>query len=218
MRPGADGPVNLSMESHVLGMTQPPETTPPAVSDEALALRLKEGDEAAFEELVRRHQGRVYAVAYRVTGNREDARDVAQEALLKAYRKIHTWQPTAGFAPWLYRLTTNQAIDSVRRRKRRQHEPLDEAALHRAEQGALDRASLDAERLVRAGEIDDRLRAALDVLSPAQRTVFELRHFEGYQLAEIAPVLGCTVGSVKVHMFRALKKLQKELGDLQAQR
>ncbi|MCL4854659.1 MAG: sigma-70 family RNA polymerase sigma factor, partial [Bryobacteraceae bacterium] len=82
--------------------------------DEELALALKAGDRLAFDELVRRHQGRVFAVAYRVTGNRDDALDVAQEAFLKAYRKIHTWQPTSGFLPWLLRLTTNQSIDLLR--------------------------------------------------------------------------------------------------------
>lgn len=180
--------------------------------DEDLALALKAGDRLAFDELVRRHQGRVYAVAYRVTGNREDALDVAQEVLIKAYRKIHTWQPTSGFLPWLLRLTTNQSIDLLRWRNRRRHEPLD------AESGFGERAdtsvSLNTEVQVRALEIDARVHEALGVLSPAQRSVFVMRHYEGLQLAEIAEVLGCTVGSVKVHLFRALKKLQIELRDL----
>jgi len=177
-----------------------------------LALALKAGDRLAFDELVRRHQGRVYAVAYRVTGNREDALDVAQEVLLKAYRKIHTWQPTSGFVPWLLRLTTNQSIDLLRWRKRRKHEPLDTEAGHA--EPADPSVALNTEDRVRALEIDARVHGALDVLSPAQRSVFVMRHYEGLQLAEIAEVLGCTVGSVKVHLFRALKKLQNELQDL----
>jgi RNA polymerase sigma-70 factor (ECF subfamily) len=188
-----------------------------AWDDSALALALKGGNDRAFEELVRRHQGRVYAVAYRLTGNREDALDVAQESLLKAYRKIHAWQPreTPGFVPWLLRLTSNQAIDLLRRRKRRGHEPWDEAR-RVVESGHAPRESLavDTGHEIRAQEIDERVRAALVVLSEAQRTVFMLRHYEGLQLAEIAAELGCTVGSVKVHLFRALKKLQKELRDL----
>jgi RNA polymerase sigma-70 factor (ECF subfamily) len=180
--------------------------------DEDLALALKAGDRLAFDELVRRHQGRVYAVAYRVTGNREDALDVAQEVFIKAYRKIHTWQPTSGFLPWLLRLTTNQSIDLLRWRNRRRHESLD------AESGLSERAdtsvALNTEDRVRASEIDARVHDALGALSPAQRSVFVMRHYEGLQLAEIAGVLGCTVGSVKVHLFRALKKLQIELRDL----
>ncbi len=184
------------------------------LDDTQLALALKEGDVLAFEELVRRHQGRVYAVAYRITLNREDALDATQEALLKAYRKIHTWQPTGGFLPGLLRLTSNQSIDLLRRRKRRRHERLDEAFMPERGRVRIEPASTDTERRVRAREIDARVQEALVVLSPSQRTVFVLRHYEGLQLAEIATVLGCTVGSVKVHLFRGLRKLQKELGDL----
>jgi len=92
-----------------------------ARGDSELALALRGGDHDAFEELVRRHQGRVYAVAYRLTGNREDALDVTQDAFLKAYRKIGQWRPIGGFLPWLLRLARNQAIDHLRRRERRRH-------------------------------------------------------------------------------------------------
>ena len=182
--------------------------------DVALALALKGGDEAAFDEIVRRYQGRVYATAYRLTLNREDALDVAQESLLKAYRKIDAWKPTGRFLPWLLRLTTNQAIDFLRRKKRARHVPLDETLLPRSEHAAVEPCTPDTEQRVRANEIDVRIRDALVVLSKTQRTVFSLRHYEGLQLADIAAELGCTVGSVKVHLFRALKKLRKELGDL----
>jgi len=195
-------------------VTQREEKKPDERDDTALALALKSGDESAFDELVRRYQGRVYAVAYRVTGNREDALDVAQESLLKAYRKIYTWQPTGGFLPWLLRLTSNQAIDHIRRRKRQQHERLDETFVPTSEGAAVEPRTAGTEEAVRASEIDGRIRGALVVLSPTQRTVFVLRHFEGLQLAEIAEELGCTVGSVKVHLFRALKKLRVELADM----
>ncbi len=181
-----------------------------ALTDDELALALKAGKEAAFDEIVRRFQGRVYAVAFRITSNREDALDVAQETLLKAYRKIDSWKPIRGFSPWLMRLTTNQAIDHLRRHKRHRHEPFDEAL----RDGSAGPAPQETEREVRAREIDGRVRTALAVLSPTQRAVFAMRHYEGMALADIAEALGCTVGSVKVHLFRALKKLQKELEDL----
>lgn len=185
------------------------------LSDNELAGALQGGDESAFEELVRRHQGRVYAVAYRVTGNREDALDVAQESLLKAYRKINAWQPKGGFLAWLLRLTANQAVDTIRRRKRQQHERLaDDRNANDEDHAVVEASSADTGREVWAMEIEDRVRAALVKLSATQRTVFLLRHYEGLQLSEIADEIGCTVGSVKVHLFRALKKLQKELGDL----
>ncbi|MFM1921251.1 MAG: hypothetical protein RLZZ303_2885 [Candidatus Hydrogenedentota bacterium] len=192
-----------------------PVTRHETMEDTDLALALQQGDTLAFDEIVRRYQGRVYAVAYRLTGNREDALDVTQESLLKAYRKIDTWQPTGGFLPWLLRLTSNQAIDHIRRRKRRQHEPLDEAFLGQTNDGdTLMPTRQQTEEEVRNNEIDARVRGALHVLSPTQRTVFMLRHYEGLQLADIAQELGCTVGSVKVHLFRALKKLRGELEDL----
>jgi len=192
-----------------------------ALPDAELADALKKGENLAFEELVRRHQGRVYAVAYRLTGNREDALDVAQESFLKAYRRIDAWQPTGSFLPWLLRLTTNQGIDFLRRRKRQRHESLDETFLPDVERfrnrTAVEPTCMDTGDRVRAAEIDARVRKALVVLSENQRTVFMLRHYEGLQLNEIADAMGCTVGSVKVHLFRALKKLQKELGDLYEQ-
>lgn len=184
------------------------------LSDEDLALALQAGNVQAFDELVRRHQGRVYAVAYRMTGSRDDALDVAQESLFKAYRKVHTWQPTGLFLPWLLRLTTNQSIDLLRRKKRRRQERYEDAVDVQANRSNGEPASLATEHRVIADEIDERVQASLSVLSPAQRTVFVLRHYQGLQLAEIAPVLGCTVGSVKVHLFRALKKLRNELSDL----
>ena len=207
--------VNLLVGESVLSMTPRDEMDVAALADNELALALKAGNERAFEELVRRHQGRVYAVAYRLTGNREDALDVAQESFLKAYRKIHAWQPMGGFLAWLLRLTTNQAIDTLRRRKRQVHERLaDDRRGDEDERLVVVATSIDSGREVRAHEIGERVRAALTVLSPTQRTVFILRHYEGFQLSEIAEEIGCTVGSVKVHLFRALKKLQKQLGDL----
>lgn len=182
--------------------------------DTELALALKRGDARAFEELVRRHQGRVYAVAYRMTGNREDAMDVAQEALFKAYDRIDTWQPTGGFLPWLLRLTSNLGIDHLRRKKRRPTERLDEAFVPDTEGAAVEPTTQSTATAVRGLEIDARVRAALPVLSEAQRNVFLLRHYQGLQLNEIAEELGCTVGSVKVHLFRALKKLREQLKDL----
>jgi RNA polymerase sigma-70 factor (ECF subfamily) len=192
--------------------TAPPERS--GTDDTALALAAGRGDVAAFEEIVRRYQGRVYAAAYRVTGNREDALDVTQDALVKAFQKIGTWAPTGNFLSWLLRLTTNQSIDHLRRRNRRRQEPLDEAFVGQTQGAAVEPTVESTESVVRGREIEDRVRASLVKLSNMQRTVFVLRHFEEFSLAEIAEELGCTVGSVKVHLFRALKKLRDELGDL----
>ncbi|MFO7775671.1 MAG: RNA polymerase sigma factor [Candidatus Hydrogenedentota bacterium] len=184
------------------------------LSDEDLALALKGGNNAAFDEIVRRYQGRVYAVAYRITTNREDALDVTQEALLKVYQKIDSWQPTGGFLPWMLRLTSNQAIDHLRRVKRKRHQELDESALNEYALENEESGEENTAKTVWAKEIAERVDEALVVLSPTQRAVFVMRHYEGLPLNDIAESLNCTVGSVKVHLFRAMRKLQKALHDM----
>ncbi|HOV32663.1 MAG TPA: sigma-70 family RNA polymerase sigma factor [Candidatus Hydrogenedens sp.] len=184
-------------------------------SDEELAIAWKNGDLKAFEEIVRRYQGKIYATAYRVTGNREDALDVTQEVLVKAYEKINQWEPRGAFLPWLLRLAVNRSIDYLRKRKRTSHESLDEsiAKISEDEPQAVSSRTNPSD-LARAKEIDDKIRFAMNNLSKTQKTVFVLRYYQGYSLNEIAEHLGCTVGSVKVHLFRALQKVRNELGKI----
>ena len=182
------------------------------LDDTALVEAVRAGRMDAFDEIVRRYQGRMYAAAYRIVGNREDALDVTQDALVKVYQKLDTWAPTGTFGSWVMRLVTNQAIDRVRQMKRRPQEALDERIDYTGD-GALP-AAPPTDAGARATEIEGRVRKALEKLSPMQRMVFELRHFEGLALADIAGQLGCSIGSVKVHLFRALKKLREELRDL----
>jgi RNA polymerase sigma-70 factor (ECF subfamily) len=189
-------------------MAQP---SPDPADDTALVRRVRQGDNSAYSELVGRHQQRIIRVAFRITGNREEALDVAQEVFLKAYRKLDAWQPSAPFGAWLLRLAVNQAIDHRRRIERHRDERspgLDAASAAEAPRG--DRGDVYAVR----AEIDSRVRAALLELSLAQRSAFVLRHYEGLTMNEIAPVLGCSVGSVKVHLFRAVRRLRSLLGDL----
>jgi len=182
-------------------------------SDASLVEQARAGDESAYADLVGRHQRRVYAVAYRVTGSHEDALDVAQEVFVKAHAKLGSWTPRAPFGAWLIRLAVNRAIDHRRQNRRRDARRGEQAALHEAAAPRSDGADAGARR----NEIDARVRRAMDVLSPAQRTAFVLRHYEGMAMAEIAPVLGCSVGSVKVHLFRAVRRLRAELKDLEGE-
>ncbi len=185
-----------------------------AQGDDALAMAVKAGELSAYDELVRRHQARVYAVAYRFAGNREDALDIAQEALFKAYQKIGSWKPRAGFVPWLMRITSNHAIDHLRRSKRQRTVRLTEGYLSKEAITFRGRGVAQPEAAARAEEIGQIVHQALDALSNAQRKVFVLRHYDGLQLAEIAEALECSVGSVKVHLFRAVRKLRLELKDI----
>ena len=178
-------------------------------TDESLALALQAGDESAFGVLVERFQGRVYSIAFRFTGNHEDALDVTQEALFRLYQKIGRWKPTGSFGGWVMRIATNTAIDQTRRGQHRKK------VIVSVEAGVVEdhAAAGTPETSAEAREIGEKVRETLRVLSRAQRQVFVLRHYEGMSLMEIAEALGCSVGSVKVHLFRALRKLRVELAE-----
>ena len=178
-----------------------------AQDDTALALAAQQGDQAAFEQLAQRYQRRVYAVAWRLTGRHEDALDVTQDALLKAWTRLDRWKPIGPFGAWLLRLTSNEAIDRLRRRKRLAEDSLEQYGVERTT------GTSNVERDAHASEIALKIRCALVVLSERQRTVFMLRHYEGYSLEQIAGTMGCSSGSVKVHLFRALRKLRVSLQD-----
>jgi RNA polymerase sigma factor (sigma-70 family) len=162
--------VNLLVRERVLAVKKKDVMDVTPLSDSELALALKGGDEGAFEELVRRHQGRVYAVAYRLTGNREDALDIAQESFVKAYRKIHAWQPHGGFLAWLLRLTTNQAIDTLRRRKRQRHDRLaDDRHGEEGDRYVVVSTAADSAREVWAHEIGERLELSREEVGSLSR-------------------------------------------------
>ena len=179
------------------------------IADKAMALALQQGDEAVFGDIVSRFQGRVYSVAYRYTANREDALDVTQESLLRVYQKIHTWKPTGHFGAWVMRVATNTAIDHRRgmTRNRKLVTITDKDLSHQH----VDHTT--PEDILRKHEISAAVYKAMEQLSVAQRKVFILRHYEHLPLKEIAKVLDCSVGSIKVHLYRALRKLREALSD-----
>ncbi len=177
----------------------------------ALARRFRDGDEHAFEALQHRVRERLYRLAYRLTGRRDDALDVVQDALFKAYRDIARWNERASFYSWLYRVATNLAIDRLRRRKRVR--ALHERLAARAG-GPPRRGAEHIEHVDRRHDLDHqlaRVRRALDRLPPGQRAVMVLRHFEGLSLAEIAEVRGCALGTVKSALHQAFKNLHAAL-------
>lgn len=178
-------------------------------SDEELAAAVQQGDDHAYGLLVERYQGRIFAIAYRYTGNREEALDVTQVALYRAYEKIESWKPTGPFGGWMMRLTVNAAIDEARRLTRKRRLVISEHEVEGLEPVAKDSPEQDLQRV----EIDQRVRDALQILSPTQCQVFMLRHYDEMSLQEIADVLECSLGSVKVHLFRAVRKLRDELKD-----
>ncbi|MFQ5847903.1 MAG: sigma-70 family RNA polymerase sigma factor [Candidatus Methylomirabilales bacterium] len=173
------------------------------MEDHQLVERSRAGDVAAFEELVKRHQGRAYAIAYRMLGNREDAQEVAQEAFARAYFRLAEFRGTAQFRTWVYRILVNLATDLLRRRKPDIRG--DEAVLETVSTGENPGANLDRQEL-RQG-----IEQAIAALPPDLRTVILLRELEGLSYAEIARIIRRPVGTVMSRLFHARQRLQQSL-------
>jgi RNA polymerase sigma-70 factor (ECF subfamily) len=177
------------------------------------------GDDAAFELLVARYQGRVYGLAWRLTGSRADAEDVLQETFLRVHRHLARFRGEARFSTWLYRIATNTSLMLRRARARRRTESLEEYEPTFDRNGRHAR-NVDHGRAARADEILDRARlaaaarTALDRLPPAYRTPFVLRDLEEMPTSEVATVLGLTQPAVRQRVHRARLLLRGYLGHL----
>jgi RNA polymerase sigma-70 factor, ECF subfamily len=171
-----------------------------------LVAAAKEGDREAFEELVRRTHADTYTLAFRLTGNEEDARDVVQEAYIRAFRGLSRFRGDARFSTWLYRITANCAATATEKRGRHRHEPLDDdltvVELH---------PSADPEGRAEVSDLRGRLGEALEQLPPGLRHVVVLRDIYDLPHEAIAAELGISETAAKVRLHRARKKLRQDL-------
>ena len=182
--------------------------------DAALVERVVQNDQSAYKLLVERYQGRLYAVAYGVLQNREDAREVTQEAFIKAYRNLPGFRRDSSFYTWLYRITVNLAIDFRRRAYRTRETALDETritpdAAHHTGPRPLATPSQNYARK----QLGAKIRAAIDTLPDDQRTAIVLREIQGLSYKEIAETVGCAEGTVMSRLYYGRKKLQSILRD-----
>lgn len=162
------------------------------------------GDRRAYGQLVDAYQRRVYAIAFGVVRSREDAWDVAQEAFVKAYRNLDRFNGTSAFYTWLYRITTNLAIDHVRARQRKRTD-----ALEKAPEPSIDEAdAAHPEHAADRAELSRVLAQAMDKLSEKHRAIIVLREVEGLSYEEMAEVLGVNKGTVMSRLFHARQNLQ----------
>ena len=185
-------------------------------SDWELVRRCKDGDREAFRGLVERYQRKVVAIAFGILQDHEDALDVSQEAFAKVYTGIRKFKEEASFYTWLYRIVVNLAID---RRRQRNRQPLlerNEPDNHDSWVETLpDSTKSDPYEQVGNRELGDRLRAAIEELTPAHKAVILLRAVEGLSYEEISEVLQCSRGTVMSRLHYARKRLQASLqGDL----
>ncbi len=176
---------------------------PVSPADGELVERVRRGEPAAFDALVRRHDQRAFALAYRLLGHREDAEDVVQESFIAALDALDRFDATRPFGPWLYRIVVNRSLNARKARSRRVMEVIPEDAASPV--AAPDRA-------VETAEARARLRGALASLSQRQRSVIEMIELEGFSGPEVAEILGIPEGTIRWHLHGARKALRAALG------
>lgn len=175
-------------------------------SEADLIAAAQAGDRTAFDDLVRQTYADTYTLAYRLTGNEEDARDVSQEAYLRAYRAINRFRGDAQFSTWMYRITANCAATYLGRRSRHRHEVLDDTV-----PVPDTRTDHDPQLRADAADLRNRLAEALDDLPPRLRSVVVLRDVYDLPHESIAAELGISESAAKVRLHRARNKLREQL-------
>jgi RNA polymerase sigma-70 factor (ECF subfamily) len=187
-----------------------------AADDVALVRAAQKGDMGAFEELVARHRDKIYARAYSMMRNEEEAIDLSQEAWVKGWQRLVQFQGDSSFTTWMTRITINLCLDQLRRKKRQRTESIEEMD---EESGGVERQMPvvtvnPTERLERA-ELRVRIDQALSQLSEAHRAVLVLCEFEQMEYKAIAKTMNCSIGTVMSRLFYARRKMAVLLQDLQ---
>lgn len=209
---GASGPKSLpAKRGHMVSQALN------RVDDSRLIRGAQRGDRAAFEELVRQYDRPVLRLALHLTGSESDAQDIYQEAFLKAYRNIGNFRFECSFYTWIYRIVTNLCLDHIRKRNvRKEDAPVvkdgDGEEFSLLDQVADGRAHANPERDLMRRELGARIGTALNQLTPRERMVFELKHYQGLKLRTIGEMLNTTEETAKNTLFRATQKLRASLG------
>lgn len=183
------------------------------IDDEMLVAQFKSGSQKAFDELMKRYERRIFGYLLRSVRNYEDAEELTLEVFFKAYRALGAWKPKAKFSTWLYTIASNLSIDYHRAKSRQPILLLEDEEVIEKRLIATDISS-NPEKNLEDKERGRIIREAVDELSAKQKTVFMLARYEGMQIKEVAETLGMAEGTVKIHLHRAIKKLQTLLRPL----
>jgi RNA polymerase sigma-70 factor, ECF subfamily len=186
-------------------------------SDATQVAQTLAGNQEAFRPLVERYSHRLFRLAYRMAGNENDAEELVQETFLRAYRNLARFEARSNFGTWLYRICTNCSLDYLRRR--RPQSELQELDNPEGSFSANDisHPSPSPERLFLSAEMLREMEAAIDQLTPTERTAFALRHQEGLSIEEISHILGLRISATKNAVFRGVQKLRRALAPLAGQ-
>jgi len=189
-----------------------------SASDEQLVKAAKKGNMAAFEELVARHRDKVYARAFSMMRNEDEAVDLSQEAWVKSWQRLKQFQGESSFGTWMTRIVINLCLDQLRKRKRQRAESIEAME---EESGGVERQMAvvivnPTERLER-GELRKKIDQALGQLSHEHRTVLVLHEFEEMEYKQIAKTMGCSIGTVMSRLFYARRKMAVLLANLKTE-
>jgi RNA polymerase sigma-70 factor (ECF subfamily) len=189
----------------------------PGVEEAVLIRAAQNGDQDAFEQLVRAYDRSVLRLALNLLRSTEDAYDVYQEAFLRVFKNLHLFRFDCSFHTWLYRIVTNLCLDHLRKRKVRREESgvveTEDGPRDRIDSMQENRAQGDPQRNLMNRQLSERIEAVLRQLTAKERMVFELRHYQGLRLRAIGEVLGTTEEAAKTCLFRATQKMRVALGD-----
>ena len=197
-----------------------PEVVKPAsaadpTEEQLLVRRARQGDLAAYDDLVRRYQERIYATIYHMTSNHEDANDLAQETFIKAFQALKSFKGGSSFYTWIYRIAVNKTINFLKQRKNRSHmslNDLDFNAEHDPDFVALV-SDKTPRREANLAELQEKLNEAMQKLSEPHRLVVALHDVQGLAHDEIAEIMECNIGTVRSRLFYARQQLQAYLSD-----
>jgi RNA polymerase sigma-70 factor (ECF subfamily) len=183
-------------------------------SDHSTVRAVLAGDKEAYGALVRAHSATVFRVAFRILGNEADAEEIVQEAFLRGYQRLESYQERSSFGTWIYRIAVNCALNRVK-------QPGTEADYRHGEESSPEEKTVqvaakdaDPERALLSVEISAAQEMAMQRLTPTERGAFVLRHLEDRSINEIAEVLGVAPNAAKQAVFRAVQKLRRELAPL----
>jgi RNA polymerase sigma-70 factor (ECF subfamily) len=201
-----------------IGVASQPGAAP--FSEAALIRAAQQRDHDAFEQLVRLHDRSVLRLAMNLLRSEEDARDAYQEAFLRVYRRLDTFNFQSSFHTWLYRIVTNVCLDTLRRKSVRKEqtvrEDFESPGPSIFEKAADGRAGSDPDRVLTGQQLAASIDLAMQDLSPKERIVFEMKHYEGLRLRVIGEMLSMSEEAAKNCLFRATRKLRKALKDVES--